>query len=57
MMMGLTKELSVFAKAGKEPQKAFDDTITQLDALVGGEHPEATNLANKISVPAQRGVH
>lgn len=49
MMMGLTKELSVFAKAGKEPQKAFKDTITQLDALVkAGNTPEATNLANKI---------
>ena len=49
MMMGLTKELAVFAKAGKEPQKAFRDTITQLDAMVkAGNSPEATNLANKI---------
>ena len=49
MMMGLTKELAGFAKAGKEPQKAFKDTITQLDALVkAGNTPEATNMANKI---------
>ncbi len=46
---GLTKALAGFAKAGKDPQQALQDTITQIKGLVdAGNDAGALDLTNKV---------